>query len=172
MSRIACAHLPGEFINVESNMLGQLRMLLGFGRHESRNNRPRKRSAICFEALEDRSLLTAMANLTAYRPVTEYIDYLSHPVSEAVETSPTSGPGIRINGDDDNRDGVADYNDSAPLAAADNDLVRVDVNAVGASSVVSWSGNLAVWTSPTKLGRIANGAAVDSGQPLWVEYVT
>jgi len=83
------------------------------------------------------------------------------------------GPGIRFNGDNDDANLNRDYLDSGPLAAADNDLVRVDVHGTGTSFVVNWtSGVLNVWTSPTKTAPIANGGAVAKDQSLWVEDIS
>lgn len=124
------------------------------------------------ERLEDRSLLAAVADLVAYRPSTEYIDYALHAVPAAVEEDPKLGPGIRINGDDDNGNAQRDYLDAATAAAGDNDLLRVDARASGTSFVVSWTGALAVWTSATKAAAVLNGSAVLANQPLWVEYVS
>lgn len=102
--------------------------------------------------------------------MTEYIDYSRYPVAEAVETSVTNGPGIRINGDDDNANGTADNLDLV-ATTSENDLVRVNVASSGGTAAVSWTGSLAVWNSSTKAARITNGAAVANGQQLWVEYV-
>ncbi|WP_145026191.1 hypothetical protein [Caulifigura coniformis] len=116
--------------------------------------------------------MSATANLQAYRPVTQFIDSSAYPISEADESSATLGAGIRVNGDDDNGNGRADYLDLLPSAAADNDLVRVDVIGEGTTFVVSWTGSLAVWTSPLKDAAIINGGSVGNGQSLWVEYVS
>ena len=86
-------------------------------------------SRLRFERLEDRTLLTA--DLIAFRPVTEFIDYSKFPVSEVVEEDAKTGPGIRVNGDDDNANGQRDYLDKGPSATADNDLVRVDAKGSG-----------------------------------------
>src|SRR5688572_1280469 len=79
----------------------------GLARHNSR---------LGFEQLEDRSLLAA-ADLVAFRPVTEFINHLNYPVAEAVETDPKLGPGIRVNGDDDNANGVRDFRENRTAAA-------------------------------------------------------
>lgn len=124
------------------------------------------------ERLESRELMAADANLIAYRPVTNHINYARYAVSEAVETDPYRGPGIRINGDDDNQNGVADYSDASTAAGGDNDLVRVDVQGNGTSFAVSWNGPLALWTTPTKSAPILNGGLVNANQNLWLEYVS
>jgi len=140
----------------------------------SRRPRARRSIAACrpVQQLEMRCLMSATANLQAYRPVTQHIDSSAFPISEADEASATLGAGIRVNGDDDNGNGRADYLDLSPLSSADNDLVRVDVVGEGTSFVVSWTGTLAVWTSPMKEAAVINGASVGNGQSLWVEYVS
>lgn len=140
------------------------------------NPRPRalRTPAIRFSAqpLEARCLMSATANLTAYRPVTQHINSSAFPISEADEASASRGAGIRVNGDDDNSNGVADYLDQSPTSAADNDLVRVDVLGEGTSFVLNWTGTLAVWTSASKDAAIINGSSVGVGQTLWVEYLS
>lgn len=124
------------------------------------------------ERLEDRALMAADANLVAYRPITQYINYALYPVADALETDPKQGPGIRANGDDDNANGRADFSDVSTAAAGDNDLVRVDVLGTGTSFNVGWTGALALWSSPNKTTAIPNGGAVTRGQSLWVEYTS
>jgi hypothetical protein len=116
--------------------------------------------------------MSATANLQAYRPVTQYINSLAFPVSEADETSASLGAGIRVNGDDDNANGRADYTDLGPTTTADNDLVRVDVFGEGTSFELTWTGSLAVWTTPFKDASIINGGSVFAGQTVWVEYTS
>ena len=106
-----------------------------------------------FEQLELRALMAADANLVAYRPVTDYINYALHPVPEAFESDPKLGPGIRVNGDDDNANGRADYLDAVTASGGDNDLVRVDALGTGSTFNLAWTGPLAVWSTPTKIGR-------------------
>lgn len=116
--------------------------------------------------------MMATADLSAYRPVTQFINFENFPVPEAVETDAKLGPGIRINGDDDNASGTPDYSDSVTAAGGDDDLVRVDVAGSEGVYTISWTGPLTVWTTPTKGASIANGAAgaVSPGQSIWVEY--
>lgn len=128
--------------------------------------------SVAAEQLELRTLLAATADLVAWRPVNQYIDYSAFTVPEAVETDPRLGPGIRINGDDDNRNGKADYLDKTRLTAADNDLVRLEARGTGTSLVVSWTGPLVLWTSATKSAAVQQGQTVSSGQTLWAEYVS
>lgn len=151
-------------------MIHPLRSLL-----RSPANPPRSRPTsrvLRLERLEDRNLMAADANLVAYRPQTDYINYALHPVADAIETDPSHGPGIRINGDDDNANKIADYLDTTTAAAGDNDLVRVDALGTGTSLAVSWTGPLALWTSVTKSAPITNGSTIAAGQSLWVEYTS
>ena len=124
------------------------------------------------QQLEVRCLMSATANLTAYRPVTEYINSAAYPISEADEASASLGAGLRVNGDDDNANGVRDFFDQSPTTTADNDLIRVDVSGDGTSFTLTWTGSLAVWTSDTKTSLIANGASLQPGQTVWVEYTS
>jgi len=127
----------------------------------------RKRSRkMAIEALEARTLLAAVANLTAFRPVTDFINNAQYPVAEVQETSPTLGPGIRYNGDDDNANGVADALDAA-ATTAENDLVRLDVNASGGSFSLAWSSGLQLWTTSTKSQAVIAGQAYPEGQVTW-----
>src|SRR5688572_30202384 len=107
----------------------------------------RRKVSLGFERLEDRSLF-AIADLVAYRPVTQFIDHTQFPVPESVETDTKLGPGIRVNGDDDNGNGIRDFLDASAAASGDNDLVRVDVSGSTGVYTISWAGALAVWTSP------------------------
>lgn len=104
--------------------------------------------------------------------MTEFINYAQYPIAEAQETDPALGPGIRFNGDDDNANGMPDYSDSA-ATAAENDLVRVDINASGGDFSLSWGDGLMVWTSSTKSQAVVEGAFYPSGQvSWWVEDVS
>lgn len=134
-------------------------------RKTTRGQRARKLGAYV-EALEDRSLPSAMANLTAYRPVTEFINYTQYPIAESRETDVKLGPGIRLNGDDDNANGVRDFSDAA-ATAAENDLVRVDIAASGDSFSLSWPDELKVWTTSTKTEAVTEGALYLPGQQTW-----
>jgi hypothetical protein len=116
--------------------------------------------------------MSATANLQAYRPVTANINSLAFPVGEADEESTSRGAGIRVNGDDDNANGRADNLDLSPLTTADNDLIRVDVFGEGTSFELTWTGSLAVWTTPFKDAAIVNGGSVSHGQTVWLEYTS
>lgn len=128
----------------------------GFGTkgHSSRQ-RVRTTTQLSVERLESRELLAA--NLTAYRPVTDYINFENYPVTETAEIDHATGPGIRINGD-------------IEPAASENDLVQVKVE--GSGGTLTWTtSTLAVWTTAAKQIAISHAAAVAAGQTLWVEYV-
>ena len=158
------------------------RFFHALGRHSSvlrpRESAHRSRRLLV-ECLEGRSLL-AVADLDAYRPLTEFIDYALHAVPESQEENVKQGPGIRVNGDDDNGSTAggyqgADYRDPWPLPFPDNDLVRLDVSGAGNNSVLAWDPNaLALWTSASKSAPIFPGEiTVSQSQPLslWVEYI-
>jgi hypothetical protein len=132
----------------------------------------RRRRTLALEPLDNRELLAAVADLVAYRPQTTHFNFAAYPVAEAVETDPAQGPGIRINGDDDNGNRRADYLDTTTSTAGDNDLVRVDTRGTGTQMTLAWTGPLAVWTTRTKSAPVANGAKVTTGQTLWVEYTS
>ncbi len=137
--------------------------------NKSRKGKRNRRLGL--EALESRDVPTALADLVAYRPVTEYINYAQYPVAEINETDPKLGPGIRYNGDDDNANGQPDVLD-AVAGAAENDLIRVDVTTAGDSFSLNWSDELRVWTTNTKTEAVVEGALYSPGQRTWwVEYV-
>jgi hypothetical protein len=119
---------------------------------KSRSAPSRSRTTLQLERLEDR-LVPASADLVAFRPVTDYINYASYPIADAQEESYTLGPGIRFNGDNNN-----------------NNLVRVDVAAAG-TAALSFTANLKVWSSQTKQQSIASGSVLSPGT-VWVEYVS
>ncbi len=121
------------------------------------------------EPLEDRRV-PATANLIAYRPVTEYLNYAKFRVPASQEMSHNLGPGIRINRDDDNGNSVADYLDNGITAGNDNDLVRVDVAATGTAAQLDFDSKLRVWTSRTKKQEILSGTPI-TVTIVWVEYV-
>jgi hypothetical protein len=133
----------------------------------------RKRSTrrLMMEPLERREVFAVVADLMAFRPVTPFIDYARYAVPEAVEADIALGAGIRINGDDDNRNGVPDRLDKSRSFLPDDDLVRVDIKSNATSNNVNWTGDLAVWTSASKTSPVGKGQSVSSGQRIWVEYV-
>jgi Ca2+-binding RTX toxin-like protein len=94
-------------------------------------------------------------NLTAYRPMFGPGSYLPFPktaVVEVDEASQTLGPGIRINGDDDNNNGVQDFSDNANVPG-ENDLIEMLVErTAGQNNLVLTrsSTDIAIWMSSTK----------------------
>lgn len=129
--------------------------------------RSRYRTVPRIEPLEDRAV-PATANLIAYRPLTEHINFARFRVAESQELDFGIGPGIRMNRDDDNRNDVADLLDAGAAAGDDNDLVRVDIAATG-TAALAFNANLKVWTSRTKQQQIFSGAAL-TATTVWVEY--
>lgn len=119
-------------------------------------------------------------DITAYRPQSEYY---GSPLQRAAvpagdETSP--GVGVRVNGDDDDNNGVGDWNDN--LVDDENDLVEITLTAnpfpapPGYQYVLSRdNGNVRVWTMPFKsvaaLGANDEIAIVftSATETLWVE---
>ena len=144
-----------------------------FARSSPKPRRCRPRTVLNVEALEDR-LVPSTADLIAYRPVTDYFNCANFAVAASQEESYTLGPGIRINGDDDNANGIPDFQDHS---GADNDLVRVDVAATGTAAQLTFTANLRVWTaqdngsSQSKQTEILSGSSIFSGT-VWVEYIS
>jgi hypothetical protein len=97
----------------------------------------------------------ANGSLTAYRPISPPIDYELHSMSKAEMAS--LGVGIRVNGDDDNHDGVADYQSSERSVAGEDDLVRLDTHLLSHGpdtlQYVITTDNPAIrlWSSETKV---------------------
>ena len=105
------------------------------------------------------------------------------PVPANQEDNP--GVGIRFNGDDDDNDGRADYQDNNGVANED-DLIRIDLNfgvqqpPAGIDYYVKRNADvLQVWTGPTKpgnglFGNNVNEVKIHFGQggttTLWVEW--
>ncbi len=121
-------------------------------------------------------------NITAYRPQSEYygspLQRVAVPPGE--ETIP--GVGIRVNGDDDDNNGVGDWNDT--WVDNENDLVEITLSASpfpappGYEYVLARSnGNIRVWTMPFKSIAVLGGndeialVFTAATQTLWVESV-
>jgi hypothetical protein len=108
---------------------------------------------------------------TAYRPVTEEIDYRAHPISSLVEA--TSGVGIRIDGQP-----------SGSQGELDDDLIRVDINvkmptppAGTQYELESTNHNLAVWADQTKQTLLLGSTEApisfkSSMRTIWVEWAS
>ena len=95
--------------------------------------------------------------MTAYRPQTETAGYGSPFQRTAVpdEAKESPGVGIRINGDDDNNNGVSDNNDTT--VNNENDLIEVELHGEPPSTpggviytLKRSSSNIKVWDSSTK----------------------
>lgn len=103
------------------------------------------------------SFQAGRGNLTAFRPqqfhdpnnptnAPIYTPFAKHEVSEGVEDDPALGPGIRINYDDDNMNGLVDRFESGVSIPLENDLIEVRVDRIpGQNLVLSHSGNLAFY---------------------------
>jgi hypothetical protein len=97
----------------------------------------------------------AAANLTAYRPTVEpgAISFGLIAVPEDSEEDTDRGPGVRINGDDDDGNGVADRTHFGPIVG-ENDLIRVDIDPVQGQTLVldigSQDSPLYLWESSLK----------------------
>jgi hypothetical protein len=92
------------------------------------------------------------AEMVAYRPqigAGSYSPLAKTAVSEADETSVLNGPGIRINGDDDNANQKPDRDDTA--ISSENDLIEVNLRGRGGNYVLErFSPTLRVWSTRTK----------------------
>jgi hypothetical protein len=164
-------HLPDP-LHLATTRERMIKLFLQYWQGRSQRGSKRSFNGLRFEQLEARTLMVADANLVAYRPVTAYINYALHPVPDAIESDSKQGPGIRVNGDDDNVNGKSDYLDAFTNPGGDNDLVRVDALGTGNTFALAWTGSLAVWTTPTKTAGLSNGGIVAAGQSLWVEYIS
>jgi hypothetical protein len=87
------------------------------------------------------SVTAGQSNLTAYRPQSIqnsaspidapiYAPFIKKPVLEQHETSNALGPGIRVNLDDDNNNGMADRLEHGYEIPLENDLIEVRVDRI------------------------------------------
>jgi triacylglycerol lipase len=119
-------------------------------------------------------------NMVAYRPQSETYNAPLQRRAVLEEDEQAIGAGIRINGDDDDGDSLADR-DGAEVAG-ENDLIEVELRfdleaaPAGTQYVLKRSnGDLRVWASSSKGLAILDGldeatiAAVASVQSVWVE---
>jgi len=120
-------------------------------------------------------------SLTGFRQLSEAYGspFQRHAVPQSENLTP--GVGVRVNGDDDNNNGIDDYLDAS--VSGENDLVEValQVNPIAAPSGFEYvlrrsNGNLKVWDSPTKGGSPVLGANDEavvtfgaSTRSVWVE---
>ena len=108
------------------------------------------------------SVTAGRANLTAFRPqqfhdpenptnAPIYAPFAKHSVAEVNEVSSTLGPGIRINGDDDNMSGTPDRSESGNPIPLENDLIEVRVDRLpGQTLILETGGDLFLYYSYDK----------------------
>ena len=122
--------------------------------------------------------------ITAHRPQTEFYGGPFQRRAVPVGENLTPGVGVRINGDDDNNNGIADVSDA--VIGNENDLVELtlQVNPFPAPPGFEYvlqrsNGGVTVWTSPLKGGSPlleANDDAVvpfsSATRTVWVERVS
>jgi hypothetical protein len=121
--------------------------------------------------------------VTAYRPVTGGASgaaFLRRAIPESEELAP--GAGIRVNGDDDDADGLADRDDAA--VSSENDLIEVVLTAdppvppAGYEYALSRSGTgIRVWGAQTKGTELLAGLSAvitfaATTRTVWVENPT
>ncbi|MBX3023435.1 hypothetical protein KF840_00855 [bacterium] len=121
--------------------------------------------------------------INAYRPLSEGYGapFQRRPAPSQLNLTP--GIGVRINGDDDNGNGIADYSDSP--VANENDLVELtlQVSAAPAPAGVEYAltrsdGGIRVWADPAKANPLlyANDDVVlafgGATRTVWVERLT
>lgn len=125
---------------------------------------------------------TFSVEIVAFRPQSEY--YGSPLLRRAVPQSQNMEPGvgIRVNGDDDNNNGIGDWSDD--WVDGENDLIEVTLGVHPAPAPPGYqyvlsrnNGNIRVWTMPYKnvaalgandeLGLVFTGSTIT----LWVESV-
>jgi hypothetical protein len=124
------------------------------------------------------SVRAGQANLTAFRPqqfqdpdhptnAPIYTPFAKHAVAEMDEDSTTLGPGIRMNGDDDNGNQIADRYESGNSIPLENDLIEVRVDRVpGQGNMVLETGsNLVLYYTYDKSIPIPNQVGTRT-QPL------
>lgn len=131
----------------------------------------------------EKDVICTAARLTAYRPQTEAAGYglpfLRSAIARTNQISP--GVGIRINGDDDNVNGIADADETS--VSGENDLIEVEIQldppsqeGMFAYLLKRGTTGTAVWTARTKETSVfldgAEETSLSVGVPsmsLWVE---
>ena len=134
----------------------------------------------------DAAIVIFKMGMTAYRPTTEgpgtNNPFARHAIPDDLEETP--GAGIRVNGDDDNTNGIADRIDTT--VNNENDLIEVVLNAASPVSTgivyalksSNSNGNIKVWTAQNKsqalLGANHETNLTFSGTTMtvWVECPT
>lgn len=121
--------------------------------------------------------------MTAYRPQTMPFNWWAYKIPDDDEENLDAGAGIRINGDDDNHDDIADryYSDNPVTGEDDLIMVTLEVAAVPAPQGLEYvlkrsNSNINVWESPTKATAIldVNDEEVitfdkENQKNIWVE---
>jgi hypothetical protein len=106
------------------------------------------------------TVIDVSLNMTAYRPLSA--NPLNNRLVVPQDQNESPGVGIRINGDDDNNNGIPDMNDSGTVGN-ENDLVEVELEVTfpvpsGVTYVLKRNNvNIEVWENPNKgtsLGRV------------------
>jgi hypothetical protein len=129
---------------------------------------------------------TNQSNLTAYRPQgvqsfdnstgeAIYDPFPKTPVIDEHEASSTLGPGIRINADDDNQNGVLDRGELGTAVPQENDLVEVKIDRLpGAGNLVLSPGSsLFLWSNYDRTGSLLSGdpiTFVNNSATVFVEW--
>ncbi len=150
------------------------RLISGSHPQAARSRQRPLNAHVChIELLEDRSLCSATALATAYRPQNPSFNWQNHAVPEATEES--VGAGVRMNGDDDNFNGRPDRDDTP--VGGENDLVRVRLQASGAAqyNLSRSNTNIRVWDSQSKGAAILVNQnqtmiPISGSRDVWVEY--
>lgn len=131
--------------------------------------------------------VTTQSNLTAYRPQwvkdfekpeegAFYDRYGRWSVLDEQEISVTEGPGIRINADDDDGNGISDRGDTSAVPQ-ENDLIEVKIDRVPGSGAHSLfiGGQLQVFYHADRTQQILSGdpiGFVDDTATVFVEWVS
>jgi len=133
------------------------------------------------EATANQSSLTAYRPQgvhTAQNPTGPIYDnpHPKTPVSEEDENSNTEGPGIRINADDDNENGISDRAEMGSAVSKENDLIEVKIDRLpGAGNLVLSAGSsLQLWLHHDRTGPIESGEPlnfVNNSSRVFVEWV-
>jgi Ca2+-binding RTX toxin-like protein len=132
------------------------------------------------EAKDKVRVKVGTGNLVPYRPMHNidlkannfYGPFTKRFVKFNDRLSETLGPGIRINGDDDNNNGSPDFNDTTSPVANENDLIEVDIVVTPGQNNVALrrsSTNVRVWTTRDKAAEISFVNAGIQTNPLQLD---
>jgi hypothetical protein len=130
------------------------------------------------------------SDLTAYRPQGIHHEdnptgpiydaplapHIKTPVTEEDENSNTEGPGIRINTDDDNQNGVPDRAEIGTAVPKENDLIEVKIERLPGTGnlVLSAGSRLQMWLHHDRTGLIESNEPlnfVNNESRVFVEWV-